>query len=277
MSGPKIVRTVTRAERIEQARIQIAMIDEAIRRWRLEVAPTDDDAAARERSFLSEKSRVEKLLVADRFGEIAPQADSIVASLNDDIDRTRDKHYDQRAKMLEQERSTRFTAKGLLNRSREAGVAIPEESRQVLESLARGESTGAAELNSIVALFEKLIAQKEHRGLPDPARELASALGGTAGPTSAAEILREAEEKTRDPRVLSADKQIAELVRLGNREAAATFGSRLEKLVSEDPGRGPREDKPGVGRARRGTCRDGQAGPPTRRTQAGPVSGDRGG
>ena len=239
MSGPKIVRTITRAERIEQARVQIAMINEAIKRWRFEVASTDDDAAARERSFLSEESRVEKLLAADRFEEIAPRANLIVASVNDDIDRMRDEQYVRLARVLEQERSTRFTAKALLDRSRKAGVAIPEESREVLESLARGETKGAEHVSNIAAFVYDEIARKEHGVSPNAAHELARALGSTAGPTSAAGLLREAEENIRDPRVPLADKQIAELARLGDREAAATLGSRLEKLVSEDPGRDP--------------------------------------
>lgn len=235
MSGPKIVRTVTRAERIEQARIQIAMIDEAIKRWRLEVASTDEDASAREDSFLFEKSRVENLLAANRFEDIARRANSIVASVDHDIDRMCDEEYVRRAKVLERVRSTRFSAKRLLDCSREAGVAIPEESRDVLKGLARGELKGMEKLGTIAALVYEEIARKEHGASPNAAQELAMALLATAGPTSAAGLLREADEKIRDPRVLLADKQIADLARLGDREAAATLGSRLEQLVSEDP------------------------------------------
>ena len=239
MSGPKIVRTVTRAERIEVARVQIAMVDEAIKRWRSVVAPTDGDAAARELRFLSEKSRVETLLAAHRFNEIAPRANSIVASVDEDVRRMCDEQYVRRARVLERERSTRFTAQGLLDRSREAGVEIPAESREVLESLARGDTRGAEELGSIAVLVYDEIACKAQGASPDAAQDLARALGATPDPSSAAGLLREAEEKLRDPRVLMADNQVAELVRLGDREAAASLGNRLEKLVRDDPGDHP--------------------------------------
>ena len=69
---------------------------------------------------------------------------------------------------------------------------------------------------------------------PNAANELATTLGANADPASAAGVLREAEGKLRDTRVLLADKQIAELEGLGDREVAATLGGRLEKLVSDD-------------------------------------------
>ena len=43
-------------------------------------------------------------------------------------------------------------------------------------------------------------------------------------------------EKLRDPRVTVADKQIAEIGKLGDHEAATSFGDRLEKLVQNNPG-----------------------------------------
>ena len=89
-------------------------------------------------------------------------------------------------------------------------------------------------MGKIAALVYDEIALKELGASPNAAHELATALGANAGPASAAGLLREAEGKLRDPRVLLADKQIAELERLGDREAAATLGGRLEKLVSED-------------------------------------------
>jgi hypothetical protein len=235
MSGPKIVRTVTRAERVEQARIQIAMIDEAIKRWRPEVASMDTDAAARERDFLSERSRVEEMLTMNRFDEIASRAASIVASLNQDIDRMRNEEYVHRAKLLERARSARFAAKGLLARCDESSVELRRESREILERVARGESNDTDSLNSIDANIRDAIAREQRAASSNTAQQLASALRPTENLTATAQSLLKAEKEIRDPRVLLADKQIAELERLGDREAAAASSSRLEKLLSEDP------------------------------------------
>ena len=183
MSGPKIVRTVTRAERIEQARVQIAMIDEAIKRWRLEVAVHGRRRCSTGIQRSSPRSRrVETLLASDRFEEIAPRTNSIVASVDDDIDRMRDEQYVRRARVLERERSTRFTAKGLLDRSREAGVAISEESRgRPEEPCTRGiERRGEAQHHRRPRLRRDMLAR--NRETPsNEAQELAKGVGRSGG------------------------------------------------------------------------------------------------
>jgi len=231
MSGPKVLRTVTREERIELGLIQIAMIEEAIKRWRPEVTDTDVDAISREEHILAKKTQIEGLLAVDRFDEVASLSGALVASVNQDIDRMREEQYIRHAKALSRERSLRYTARSVLERCHQVGVSIPHNRSDVLQKAADGEPTNFREVADIATGLLDVFAERETKEAADGRASLAVSLAGPHCDLSASELLATMEAEMKDPRLGIADKQIAELAKLEERQAAESFERRLADIV----------------------------------------------
>lgn len=233
MSGPKVIRTVTREELLELAVVQLAIVDQALRRWKVEVADTDEESAKRHRWFLEDRSKIEAEISSGRFDSVEPCATAIVAAIDQDIQRMRDDEYVRQAKIKNQSRSLKFIARSILERCQKSGIKIPQDELSLLQNAERGQAREGDKTASIASQWLDRLALAERQDSAEGVDGLArSLMEGTEVP-SAIELLNRFASEYEDPRVVVSDKNIAELRRLGEPQAA----DRLEQQLAELLGR----------------------------------------
>jgi hypothetical protein len=236
MSGPKVIRTVTIEQRRDEARVQLALVAEAIRLWQNAVSGTDESTSSRLGRLIEEQNRVELSLQADRFGDVATRSQAVVTAVRQDIQRFHEEQDAQVARHRVHERSLRQTAKAVLERCRRTGLLIPKDHQNELEAAANGNAFDGHAIAAIAAKLLEENSEVQHCLWTDAQATLAHSLSGTPRQSSAREVLMRLEAEFADPRINAAEKQMAELVRLGEQEAAERFGQRLSTILAAEPG-----------------------------------------
>ena len=236
MSGPKVIRTVTIEELREQAHVQLALVAEAVRRWQIAAAGNVESTNSRLGHLIEEQSRIKVSLQADRFNEVTTRSQAITAAIHQDIQRLHEEQDARNARFRVQERSLRQTAKTVLERCHRMGLVIPKDHQDQLEIAAIGQAFDVQQIASIAARWLEE-PSKADDGRKTAAREaLAQSLSSNSTESSAGELLRRLEAEFADPRISTAEKQMAELIRLGEPQSVERFERQLSMLVSGEPG-----------------------------------------
>ncbi len=231
MSGPKVLRTITLEELVEMANIQMAVVDLALRRWRAEVSDTDVDVDARCHSFLTDRTFVEAAVATGQPDEIVRRANVVIAAIDHDIDRMRDAGYVQQAKIKTQQRSLQFMSQSLLKRCREFAINIPNDQLAILQSASAGQITDSGKVSKVISHCLDQTIKSNDQGIRSSQGALASLLQDGTHPVSASDLLKRMEYEGQDPRIHVADRQIAELRKHGDIQAAERYEQRLGELV----------------------------------------------
>jgi hypothetical protein len=236
MSGPKVIRTVTIEQLREEARVQLALVAESIRLWQKAAAGRDEATSSRLGRLIEEQNWIEVSLQADRFSDVATRSQAVVGAIRQDIQRLHEEQDARNARFRVQKRSLRLTAKSVLERCRRMGLVIPKDHQDKLKAAANGQAFDVQEIATIAARWLEEVSGSDHRRKTDAQEALARSLSGTSRESSAGELLRHLEAEIADPRINAAEKQLAELARLGEQEAVEQFGQRLSTIVSCEPG-----------------------------------------
>lgn len=236
MSGLKVIRTVTIEQLREQARVQLALVADAIHQLQNAAAGNVESTNSRLERLIEEQNRIEASLQADRFNEVTARSQAIIAAIHQDIQRLHEEQDTRNAKFRVQERSLRQTAKTVLERCHRMGLVIPKDHQDQLEIAAEGQAFDLHQIASIAArwLEEPLKADDGRKTAAQEA--LAQSLSSKSKESSAGELLRRLEAEFADPRISTAEKQMAELVRLGEPQAVKQFEQRLSMIISGEPG-----------------------------------------
>lgn len=232
MSGPKVIRTVTIEQLREQARVQLALVTEAIRRWQNAAVGNVQPTNSRLEQLIAEQNRIKASLQADQFNEVTARSQAITTAIHQDIQRFHEEQDTRNARFRMQERSLRQTAKTVLERCRRTGMAIPKDHRDQLEAAAIGKVFVIPQIASIAAkwLEESVKTDEKRKAVAQEA--LARSLSSHSTESSAGELLRRLDAEFADPRIAAAEKHLAELVRLGELQAVERFEQRLSIIVS---------------------------------------------
>lgn len=153
MSGPKVVRIVTREEIIATCKDILAQLELEIRRWekigtRNELLSDDEIDATRKR-----QAALTALLVADRFMDIQKQVPDEIAYLQADATRRLSEAATKVARARLQGRRLAAMARQTLNRS---DIVLPPDLRRDLEVVVAGNGSDKAQaekaLSNVMAL-----------------------------------------------------------------------------------------------------------------------------
>lgn len=227
MSGPKVVRIVTREEVLATCSVLIRRLDGAITRWhqeleRLGLADADDIQAVTRR-----RERIEALLASDRFVDLQKQASDEIAYLERDVEVKRQAAVARAAQRVRQERRQRENAKALLDELERRGADW--KGQPWVDSLRRaaaGELTGDEAEAAWNRGFASLAAPDSgsgHQEITEEQKHLAARLKPFCGGEPSG-------WKHEDPRLKQVDDALASVeVRLG-RQAVQAFGERLRAL-----------------------------------------------
>lgn len=236
MSGPKVLRTITREELLEIAAVQQVFVDQALKRWQAEISATDNESAARRQRFLADRSLVEASVVTGRPDEIVRRAKVIVDTIDQDIDRMRDVSYVEQARRKTQARSLQFISQSLLKRCLRSHIDIPDDHLAILQRSAAGQATDNDEVAKITSHWMDRASHVEMQQVRADQQELARSLMDSTHLLSAGDLLKQLELESEDPRITTADKQIAELAKLGETQAAEHLEQRLAELIRSSRG-----------------------------------------
>ncbi len=157
MSGPKVVRIVTREEILAICEAHIARVDAAISEWvrigRRNDCVTEDEEASAKRKIATFRD----MLASDRFADLQKKAPAEIAFLHDDMQRRLAKVAEAEAAARSAERRRSEAQSALFERMASAGLTVSEELR---DRIASGDQAAFSEA---VEMLSSRKADGQHR------------------------------------------------------------------------------------------------------------------
>lgn len=218
MSGPKVVRIVTREEIIAICENLLRQLDQTIATWtregqRMEELPDPEIA-----STLGRRRELGDLLTRDAFADLQKNVPDEIAFLLADLERRRQRSIEKLVQARQRRRQGRINAATLIKALESRGAIVPSE----LRALASDEETTDTE--AVLAQALAMLSPKEN-GLTEAQQEHAKRLM-----IEAPEIEAWKAVTVENPRIERIDHQIAELQSLLGAEQAAVFNERLRTI-----------------------------------------------
>ncbi|PAL20639.1 hypothetical protein [Sphingopyxis sp. GW247-27LB] len=224
MSGPKVVRIVTREEILTICEGQLARVDAALAAWRRIGERNDclDEPALA--AALRRRDALAAHIAADRFLELQKEAPLEEAFLRDDIDKRLADIAAREAAGRSRGRRQKEAGQSLLAALGAAGELIDVDLRKDLEA---GDTTAIA-----VAL--KALGYKSERSAAD--REQAARLGEGIIRQNLADWRGATETNEKDPEIERLDTHISEIALLMPSAASDDWRARLDTAATAEDG-----------------------------------------
>ncbi|SKA28412.1 hypothetical protein [Novilysobacter spongiicola] len=228
MSGPKVVRIVTREEILAICEGHLHRLAQAFERWRAQAERIGELDAAELAATGARHERLRRMLQDDQLTALQNEVPAEIEFLSRDLAQREERAVGKAAQARKSQRNLRENAASLL-RSLEAGSSSPDPSLvEALQSIASGRAIVDAQ--AIVAEgFARLGHDTRSESLSDIQRDLARKLQVERSGRWVAE-----EHTSREPRLDHIDHHIAQLQTLHGASAADSFLRRLE-IIERDP------------------------------------------
>jgi hypothetical protein len=228
MSGPKVVRIVTREEIISISEGHLARLGVAVEEW-IKVGRRNDTVTEAEISAtLARQEELRRMLSRDRFTELQKAVPDEIAFLGADQEARLARVASEKAKARSAQRRTEDAAASLLSALDRRGVQVPAELRAALENAAAGRSEGASAISQAFAL----LSERSDTAVSERQRQLAEALRETDDRQSFNEWLSKQSTVSEDEDYNRLSLRLAELAVILGEEAAAEFKNRLRRIFS---------------------------------------------
>ncbi|WP_269586187.1 hypothetical protein [Roseibium sp. Sym1] len=231
MSGPKVVRIVTREEIVATCLGQIAALEAAYEQWRLvgernDILDETDVEQARDRI-----KAMRTLLATDKFTELQKQVPAEISFLESDMERRIELAAAREANARREDRRRINAAEALAAALSAKGVPIPTE-------LTQPEKFSSDALQAAIRVgFSALAPDFEDPVVTESQRELASRLGAGAARLTLSDWLAGQTTTDRDIPALQAIERRFEELRALDPEVAEPFAERIDRLQFETESR----------------------------------------
>ncbi|AUT64975.1 hypothetical protein [Paraburkholderia terrae] len=232
MSGPKVVRIVTREEILAICEGHLRRLEQAINQWIAE-GKRNDELSDQEIAATRERQRqLVELLKADAFMDLQKKVPDEIAFLRADALRREQHAIEKAASARKRARQGRENATTLLSALTARGKQLPADLEMQLVSVAKGEVSDRIE--SILAQGFALLAPTDRPGLTDAQRELAAKLSSSVE-TQTFDAWKAAQKSTSpaDGMLERVDAKIAEAQTLVGQAQTAMYLSRLHAAEVE--------------------------------------------
>ena len=232
MSGPKVVRIVTREEIIAICEGHLARLNAAVDEWvkvgrRNDVLTDAEIAATRVR-----QDALRRLLAEDRFAELQKAVPDEIDFLTSDQEARLARAASAKAGARAAQRQTEAAAGAVLRALERKRVTVPADLRNALEQIAAGSSE---DLSAISQAFALLSAEEKTAATVDRQRQLAAKHKEKDDRQSFKEWLAANSPGAGDQELMRLNLRVAELaVTLGD-SATKEFEMRLRQLSSDNP------------------------------------------
>jgi hypothetical protein len=232
MSGPKVVRIVTRDEIIALCDGLLARLNAAVEEWirigqRNETLTEAEISATRAR-----QESLRGLLAKDRFVELQKQVPAEIEFLRSDGELRLSRAAEEKAKARTGQRQTAAVAASVLVALERKGATVPVELRRALEDAAAGRSVGAAAISQAFAL----LSEKKDTAISDRQRQLADAHKGSEKRQTFDEWLA-SQAAGGDDDWTRLNLRIAELGLISGQSVTAEFDQRLRLILADQTSR----------------------------------------
>lgn len=235
MSGPKVVRIVTREELVENCMVLLRQLDRIIEGWIREGQRLGGLNAEEISSVQKRRATLAAYLSDDQFAEIQQRIPEEISFLTKDLDLRRDRAVQSAARALLQARQQKENASALIRELKLRSHPTQRELLSQLEQIAAGTMHGAGVEEVLANGFGNLTAQSSSPGLTETQLELARRLApGNEGKTF--DDWKRSQTKLTDIRLQSIYQHLAELEIYLGKESTEAFASRLQSLEAEAPG-----------------------------------------
>ncbi|MDC7718631.1 hypothetical protein PQU95_15595 [Vogesella sp. DC21W] len=229
MSGPKVVRIVTREERIAIGQRQLAELDRCIEAWQRAVAMAGVEVDATIAKTTAHRTKFQMLLADDKFIELGQQVASEVAYLKSETERLLEETIQAAAERKVNRLRLRENAVVLIKALKEKGRNENESLLARLEAVRSGQGEVTDMEVCLSEALRALTPEKNEVMLTDVQRALAARLN-EPGEVTTFDAWKAANAAPRDSRIHRIYRQLAELELAGLLPAAAVFSKRLEAV-----------------------------------------------
>lgn len=227
MSGPKVVRIVSREEVVAICEGLLAQLDAAHQEWlrvgRRNGLLSDGEVATVEARHAQTKA----LLKRNRFLDVQKAVPGEIAALRDDQERRLARAAAEAAAARAAERRVSAVAVSVLAALAAAGTAVPPELRRELGDAAAGGANGGG----AIARGFALLGQGAAPAVTQDQRALAAALKDGNDRLSVEEWLAKQPASADEKAFIKLDRHVATLRGLGRGDDADSFEARLGELV----------------------------------------------
>jgi len=233
MSGPKVVRIVTREEIIAICEGHLQRLERAVDRWQTQTTRLGELSEQERAASLERHARLRALLVEDRLAELQKAVPVEIEHLRRDLEDREERAIIRAAERRQRDRRVQENAETLLNALQANPESVDQALLESLSRLASGASREDAE-RLLAEGFAHLSKASEKPTLSDTQRALAQQLKVDEPDVSLRDWIAAREpDATRDVRLLRIDRHIVELQLLQDAERAAPFLLALERAEME--------------------------------------------
>lgn len=227
MSGPKVVRVVTREEQVSQCQLLLARLDQSVALWKEACESIGQVDQSELDKVISRRNDLESLFRSDQFQNFTRDANDEIAFLESDVDRRKALYFEAKAREAARRESALQTARTLLSALKASDAVIDEGLLKSLE-LAKSGTLGREEVDKLLAQGFKLLAPAEEKGLSQSQRDLAKRMAAAMGTESPEQWTAPGSQP--DMRSEAVARGIAELSLHGQPSLIAEFEKRLETV-----------------------------------------------
>ncbi|HFH2966274.1 hypothetical protein [Pseudomonas aeruginosa] len=229
MSGPKVVRIVTREEAIATCERDLQRLDKALARWENQASRLAQLSDAERAAAHARRASLHALLEQERWLDVQLQVKIESEFLKRDLAEREERAIRQAAETRQQHRRLQENASALLQALDARPDAASAALRQTLHTLADGVLRDDAE-----ALLAQGFAAPAEERLSEAQRELAQRLKTDETPMSLEQWrARQQQDAPHEQRLARIDRHIAELQLLQGEASAQAFLERLARAEAE--------------------------------------------
>ncbi|POA55357.1 MULTISPECIES: hypothetical protein [unclassified Pseudomonas] len=233
MSGPKVVRIVTREEIIALCEGHLQRLEQAMARWEAQAARLGELNEEQRNATRARAERLRALLGQEQFARLQRAVPIEIEYLRRDQTEREERAVLRATEQRQRQRRQQENAATLLGALRAAQAAVAPELLQDVARLAEG--TDLAHAQQVLAQgFSQLARVDETDSLSERQRELARQLREETPQASLEQWIAAQQPAERDPRLQRIDRHIAELQLLQGAPAATPFLQRLARAEAQE-------------------------------------------
>lgn len=233
MSGPKVVRIVTREEIIALCEGHLQRLEQAVARWEAQAARLGELNEEQRNATRARAERLRALLGQEQFAQLQKAVPIEIEYLRRDQTEREERAVLRATEQRQRQRRQQENAATLLGALRAAQAAVAPELLQDVARLAEGADLDHAQ-QVLAQGFSQLARVDETDSLSERQRELARQLREEPPQASLEQWIAAQQPAERDPRLQRIDRHIAELQLLQGAPAATPFLQRLARAEAQE-------------------------------------------
>jgi hypothetical protein len=231
MSGPKVVRIVTREEVLAICEAHLHRLDQAIAVWtasgqRIGELSAEEVAATHER-----RKTLTALIAKDAFMELQKKVPDEIAFLQADVARRQRAAVEKAEQAAKRRRQGRHSATTLVSALKSKGIVVPQELASKLDLIGSGEDIANAD--ALLAQGFSLLVPESSQTISEAQQTLARRLLGNDTPQDFGEWKATNVSHSNNLLYERVDRQVAEAQVFLEDAAVATFVARLRSIEGE--------------------------------------------